>query len=103
MTAPRFIPRQYCAVPSEFGHAKEVAWRRPSGSSDDLDQWSAARMQHAVAVAIREALASRGLTLDQYAEVSGMNRTRLGRLLRGDIVMRLEDIANARRNLGITS
>lgn len=102
MTSPRFAPRNYCLDPSQFGRYSDIHWRHPSGGSDQLDQWETARFQHRMAVQVREALAARNQALDDYAAEQGLNRNRIGRLLRGDIIMRLEDVMNVRRNLGLT-
>lgn len=58
---------------------------------------------HRMAVQIGEAIAAQGKTLDEYAAEHGLNRNRIGRLLRGNIIMRLEDVMNARRNLKLTA
>ena len=61
----------------------------------------ASAMQNKVAVEMRAAIKAKYRTADRYAKAVGIDRTRLGRLLCGTVVMRLEDVANARRNLGV--
>ncbi|TFC18605.1 XRE family transcriptional regulator [Cryobacterium algoritolerans] len=100
MTDPRFRPRDYCEPPHYFGKDRPVAWRQGEGlSGTALDQLGAARWQHAQARKIRAALVEDKLTAMQYADKVGIDYARLGRILRGDIIMRVEDIINAERNL----
>jgi hypothetical protein len=64
-----------------------------------LDQLGTAKFQHAHAQQVRAALAVDGATIASYAKENGIDVTRLGRILRGDVIMRLEDMVNAERNL----
>lgn len=100
MTDPRFRPRSYCVPPQNFGTLLPVKWDAPDElRSDALDQFGAAQWQHARAREIREALKADGLTVTEYAKSQGIDYTRLSRILRGDIIMRVEDMVNAERNL----
>lgn len=100
MTDPRFRPRSYCVPPQNFGKPVPVTWDAPDEQrSDALDQFGAAQWQHAKAREIREALKADGLTVTEYAKSKGIDYTRLSRILRGDIIMRVEDMVNAERNL----
>ena len=56
-------------------------------------------MQHRVACRIRDRVKVQNSTVAGYAALAGIDATRLGRLLRGDIIMRLEDIINAERTI----
>ncbi|WP_140425504.1 MULTISPECIES: hypothetical protein [unclassified Cryobacterium] len=125
MTDPRYRPRDYCAEPDSFGKAETVKWlpvtdRRPVGLI------RAARLQHLYAVRIRaraKAIArnpravevvpdastpwalhpgaqSKGRPLELLAQHLGTSYPRLLRCLRGEIVMRLDDIAWADIVLG---
>jgi hypothetical protein len=58
-------------------------------------------MQHQYARRIRERVKTQNSTLALYADLAEADYTRLGRLLRGDIIMRLEDIANADRTMSL--
>jgi hypothetical protein len=41
------------------------------------------------------------MTTEEYATELGISWSRMGRMLRGRIIMRLEDVASAERLLGI--
>jgi len=57
-------------------------------------------LQHGYAFQIRLAIrSSRFETVKAFAEKSGLNYARFTRMLRGEIVMRLEDVATAERLL----
>ena len=104
MTDPRFRPRDFCEPPENFGKDQQVRWRQAEGlSGTELDQLGAARWQHAQARKIRAALVEDKLTAMQYAHQVGIDYARLGRILRGDVIMRVEDIVNAQRNLRLGS
>ncbi|WP_166785948.1 hypothetical protein [Cryobacterium sandaracinum] len=68
-------------------------------SESALDQLGTAIRQHAHALQVRAALAADGVTIASYAKENGLDETRLGRILRGDVIMRVEDMVNAERNL----
>jgi hypothetical protein len=102
VTAPRFAPKSFCVDPKRFGRFEDPGWvDSREYSSDTLDQFMASGMQNKVAVAMRSAIKAKYRTADRYADAVGIDLTRLGRLLCGTVVMRLEDVANARRNLGV--
>lgn len=104
MTSPRFEPRSYLVEPEVFGRAG-VAWKSlaPGASEDVRDQLQASKTQHAVVVlAIRRRIRQRNLSMRGYADRNAINYQRLSSVLRGQQIMRLEDIANAERNLGLT-
>lgn len=59
-------------------------------------------MQNAYAVAIRAEVRRHYSSLKEYAQTAGVDYQRLTKMLRGEAIMRLEDIASAHRHLGIT-
>lgn len=100
MTNPRFLPRASCAPSTNFGTARPVTWDSSTGMTESaLDQLGTAKLQHAHAQQVRAALAADGTTIASYAKANGIDKTRLGRILRGDVVVRVEDLVNAERNL----
>jgi hypothetical protein len=102
VTNARFLACSFAINPADFALADNIKWRSDSGYSEALlDQFEASRMHHRIALAMRKAIREQYGTDDAYAAAIGMNRTRLGRLLGGKVVMRLEDVASARRNLGV--
>ena len=102
MTNARFLACSFAINPADFGKVDNIRWRSDAGYSEAmLDQFEASRMHHRIALVMRKAIREQYGTDDAYAAAIGMNRTRLGRLLGGKVVMRLEDVASARRNLGV--
>jgi hypothetical protein len=100
VTDPRFRPRQNCEPSNGFGTAGPLRWKNPAQLSlAARDQLGAAQMQHRVACRIRDRVKVQNSTVAVYAALAGIDATRLGRLLRGDIIMRLEDIINAERTI----
>jgi len=98
---PRFKPRSYTLDPKGFGKVAQLRWREVTDPTEDT-QLITARVQHDFAYAITEAVAnSPHRTVKAYAHATGTDYQRLTRILRGDAIMRLEDIADAHRNLGI--
>ena len=122
---PRYCPRDYCAEPESFGYARTVRWI-PQTDERSKALCIAAQMQHVYAVRIRQraklldqqakdAAKARSATGDQSAEAeaevpgkalkllavkSGTSYPRLLRALRGEVVLRLDDIAWADMVLG---
>lgn len=70
-----------------------------SVSDDRLDQIGTAKLQHEFAYRIRDALADRDLTVKEFAKMEGQDYFRWRRLLRGEIIMRLEDVTRVGRSL----
>lgn len=99
MPDPRNRPSRYTSEPYVFGKAATIAWLPAAPGTKE--QLLAAQMQHYLALAINTAAKSRYGSLTVYAKVANVKYRRLTRILRGDVVMRLEDIASARRHLGI--
>jgi len=100
MSDPRYRPRRYTSEPFAFGKAATIAWLPvPLGSED---QHLAAQMQHFYARAIATEAKRRYGSLKGYALAVSVDYQRLTKILRGEAVMRLEDIASARLHLGPT-
>ena len=102
VTSPKFEPRSFCEDPELFGKYDPIEWRAVEiGDAARLDQLAAARIQHKAALVMLRKIRSNPefRTVKRYAETIGADPTRIGRLLRGSIVMRIEDLASAERNL----
>lgn len=98
---PRFKPRSFTLDPRGFGKVAQLRWR-DAGDGDEETEVLTAQVQHDFAYAITEAVTrSRYRTVKAYAHATGTDYQRLTRILRGDAIMRLEDIADAHRHLGI--
>ena len=105
MTSPRFVPRNYCSSPALFGRYPILLWEViPETDTRRLDQLGVAKLQAAIAYRVRRAiLLSPDLaTIENYAAKYELEPTRLGRWLRGSVVMALEDMVSTERNLGIS-
>lgn len=102
MSDPKYKPRDYCAEPGGFGRVISVEWL-PAPNDRSAALHAAAVLQHHFALGIRQRLAARGLKPQLYAKAAGTGYDRLLKMLRGDVVMRLEDIAIADLILGQVS
>lgn len=98
---PRYHPRRYSAEPKGFGKVSSIRWRSVEPGTED--QHLAAKIQHSWAVQISRAADERYGSLKAYAQTAGVSYDRLARVIRGEEIMRLEDIATARRVLDITT
>jgi hypothetical protein len=100
VTDTRFRPRAYCDPSGCFGTKRPVTWRTEAKLSvAEVDQREAAKIQDKLARALRASLAADKVTVVEYADKVGIDPTRLGRILRGDVIIRLEEIVNTERNL----
>jgi len=98
MSNPRYRPRDYTTEPSAFGRAAVIQWRHPNRDWAK-DQAVAAWMQHVYAVRINKSLRDRGMSLADYAKETGQSYDKVSKMLRGEVIMRLDDIAQAHRLL----
>jgi hypothetical protein len=105
MPAPRYVPRNYAPRDAAvFGKQRELRWVSVDNlTNDELDERRAAQIQHSISLQINEQILYRFDSLVDYADFAGAKPATLGRMLRGETVMRLEDIARAERLLGIES
>jgi hypothetical protein len=104
MANPRYIPRSFAVTPSRFGDpGRPLEWRGVGVGIDDVpvaaEDWlRAAQIQDQFARRIRKRV---GTSVKEFTEVNEMNYKRFTQMLRGEIVMKLEDVAMAERLLGI--
>ncbi len=99
MSNPRFRPRNYVQGPNAFGGYSEVDWV-VARSDDEADRLMAAQMQDRAARQIRWIAVRKYGSVRAYADAHGLSYDRLSKLLRGETLMRLEDLAQADRLLG---
>jgi hypothetical protein len=90
-------PRDFSNEPAGFGRVRRVQWR--AVDREDRAALLAAQLQHMYAIRIRDGI-TRPNTLKKYARDAGTSYDRLGKILRGVVVMRLEDIAIAEILIG---
>lgn len=102
MSTPRYRPRDF-VLPSDrgsFGKSTNLRWI-PADEAGDRDQWFAAKLQHQAAMTIAHAVYGSDRSIKSYALEAGVAYQRLSQVLRGDVVMRFEDMATAQRVLGV--
>jgi len=104
MVSDRYVPRRFAIDDQLFGKERVIKWKSTENLDDlEVGQRRAAQIQHHAALAIRAALnrSARYHSVADYARAVDVSERRMAELLRGDIVMRLEDIAVAERVLKI--
>jgi hypothetical protein len=101
MSDPRFRPREMAAPPHrrDFGKVQEISWLEGTTEAE-ASRIAAARLQHALAVKITGRLKDKRLSIRSYAELAEIGYDRMAKVLRGEAVMRLEDVSDAERLLG---
>jgi hypothetical protein len=100
MPNPRYVPRLLSLEPLDFGQKAGLLWRDEDDlRADEVDYLGAAKLQHEFALLVSERIRRRFNSLTDYASFAGVNYPRLARILRGDVILRLEDVASAQRVL----
>lgn len=89
---PSYAPRDFCQLPELFGRNPSVKFVRYPDGDDRRGLAYASLMQHRFAIVVRGTLQRQGRNRVWLAEQTGMDYTRLGRLLNGHLPMRLADI-----------
>lgn len=100
MSNPRFVPKNYAIEPDAFGRARTIAWVQRVRSNDERDRVEAAKLQHHFAVLIRRRAREKYRSMTAYAKHCDMPYDRLSKVMRGEVIMRFEDLAQAERILG---
>lgn len=83
----------------DFGKVQEIDWLEGTTEAE-ASRIAAARLQHALAVKITGRLKDKQLSIRNYAELAEIGYDRMAKVLRGEAVMRLEDVSDAERLLG---
>lgn len=99
MPGPRYVPRAFCDDPSAFGRDAGVTWKQPESLAASI-QTHAARLQHQFVLRMRERLSARRMPTKEFSARAGTTAQRLSRIMRGEIPIRLEDLAAADLILG---
>lgn len=89
---PAYSPRDFCQLPELFGRNPTVKFVRYPDGDERRGLAYASLMQHRFAIVVRGTLQRHGHNRKWLAEQTGMDYTRLGRLLNGHLPMRLSDI-----------
>lgn len=93
MTTPRYVPKQFMEVPTSFGHAPASALRWHESMAKRLVQLEAAKLQNDVVFEVNSMARQYPQLAEGVVRELGCSRQRWQRLVRGDVVMRLEDMA----------
>jgi len=99
MSYSRFAPRDHTGEPSGYGRIQTLRWN-PAETAEATVQLAAAQLQHQFGLVFRQHAAARGLPLKSYASAVGMKYARLCRVLRGEVVMQVEDMVTAAAYFG---
>jgi hypothetical protein len=104
MPTRKYVPRAFFQNDIDFGDpTKKLLWRGraewPPNTNED--QAAAAWTQHLLAGAILSQVEARYASMLAFTKAAGINYDRFGRIVRGEYVMRLEDVALAGRLLGV--
>ncbi|KGJ72859.1 hypothetical protein GY21_12435 [Cryobacterium roopkundense] len=98
MAYSKYVPAHYAHSKWMFGRGRKTTFPPVDGPLG----W-ASEMQHLYAMRIRDAIAQKGWTVVVYAEKAGCTADHMFKLLRGEAILKLEDIALADQLLGPVS
>jgi hypothetical protein len=88
-----FAPRSFATSPAEFGRSKAPFQSNPV-SGGEMARLRSAQLQHAVAFAVKQALAESSLKtyVESQPLTSGLSYVRLSRMIRGEVQMQIADV-----------
>ena len=102
MSDSRYVPRSFAVTPTEFGQKSGIDWVPDTDlTNKELDWLRASQLQHGFAHQIRLAIGRNYDSVQEFADVNELNYRRLSRMLRGEAIMRLEDLATIERTLSM--
>src|SRR5690606_2394054 len=94
MSDPKYRPRHWSLEPEAFGKAMRIRWKTPTTDAEQVIVL-AAQLQHVWSARIRGRARETGMPIKLLATRMGSSYDRVLKLLRGDAVMRIEDVAAA--------
>lgn len=94
VTNSKYAPRDATFEPQGFGRVEVIRWKAGTLPAEKA-RVGAAQMQHVYSLRIRQRIEERSWSAGRYAQLAGTSYDRLMKLLRGEIILRLEDIAMA--------
>jgi len=98
----RYVPRSFAVTPTEFGQKSSIEWVPDADlPNKELDWLRASQLQHGFAHQIRVAIGRNYQSVQEFADVNELDYRRLSRMLRGEAITRLEDVATIRRTLEV--
>jgi len=100
MSDSRYVPRSFAVTPTEFGQKSGIEWVPDTDlPNKELDWLRASQLQHGFSRQIRLAIGRDYESVQEFADVNELDYRRLSRMLRGEAIMRLEDLAAIERTL----
>ena len=88
---------------AEFGKSELIGWRTEAATTlAAVDQLRVAQIHHDLVLRVWRALRARGWRVEDFAEEVGYSRDRMGKLMRGEAILRLEDVAATERLFDVT-
>lgn len=96
MSTRRYTPRDFSPDKAGFGKVGEIRWMDPRElTAVQRPQMRAARLQHTYSCRIRYRAKHQWGTVAKFAAASNLPYDRFMKILRGEAIMRLEDVAQA--------
>lgn len=91
-----YRPKDYSVLPRDFGRDRGLRWLAPPEQEGRLVHDArvlAARLQHGLVYLLRNKTAAAGTPTDaEHADRTGIDRDRFGRIRRGDLPIRTEEV-----------
>lgn len=102
MGVPKYVPAKFAVPKRMFGRARYVKFLDRDMVGPDPRAW-ASELQHLYAMRIRDSIAAKKWTIAEYAEKANVTADHMHKLLRGEAILKLEDIATADLLIGSVS
>jgi len=100
MSNPSYQPKSFSTEPLQFGKTLHIGWKQIEPGTEELHM--AAQIQHQQCVAIHKAIIERYSyrRLKGYTNAVGRPYEQFRRIMRGDAVLHLRDLAEAKLHFG---
>ena len=103
MSDSRYVPRSFAVTPTDFGQKSTIEWVSDADlPNKEIDWLRASQLQHGFARQIRLAIGREFESVQEFADVNELDYRRLSRVLRGEAIMRLEELAAVERILTLS-
>jgi len=99
----RYVPRSFAVTPTDFGQKSTIEWVSDADlPNKEIDWLRASQLQHGFARQIRLAIGREFESVQEFADVNELDYRRVSRVLRGEAIMRLEELAAVERILTLS-
>ena len=103
MSDSRYVPRSFAVTPTDFGQKSTIEWVSDADlPNKEIDWLRASQLQHGFARQIRLAIGREFESVQEFADVNELDYRRVSRVLRGEAIMRLEELAAVERILTLS-